>query len=87
MFNSNVKLVCEKERWSPLVNSEQDMQRIEELIGDLIRHVAKTHGKTTDNEFELIQIKLMLSQIEEQNKYLYEHNEKLTERITALEKA
>ncbi|AMM95134.1 hypothetical protein UP17_24005 [Peribacillus simplex] len=64
-----------------------EKKRMEELISDLIRHVAKTHVKTSNNEYELVQINLMLTQLKTQNKYLYEHNEKLMQRISALEQS
>ncbi|MGE6377180.1 hypothetical protein [Peribacillus muralis] len=65
----------------------QTNKHMEERLSVLIGHVAKTHVRTWDNEYELGQVKSMLIELEMQNKYLYDHNEKLTERISALEKS
>ncbi|MGE7761855.1 hypothetical protein [Peribacillus sp. NPDC097895] len=77
--------VCLRAGAASIFQTIQNNKRMEELISDLIRLVAKTHVKASDNEYELVQIKLMLAQLVSQNKYLYDHNEKLTERISALE--
>ncbi|MCK1994503.1 hypothetical protein GW626_21725 [Peribacillus muralis] len=64
----------------------QDNKQMEERLSVLIGHMAKNHVRTWDIEFELGQVKSMLIELELQNKYLYDHNEKLTKRISALEK-
>ncbi|MFJ7676786.1 hypothetical protein ACQKL0_01815 [Peribacillus sp. NPDC097264] len=69
-----------------LFSSMQDKQRVEQLIGDLIGHVAKTHVQTKENEDELKHLRLKVAQLESYNKYLHEHNEKLDKRVTNLEK-
>ncbi|WP_285767898.1 hypothetical protein [Peribacillus sp. SI8-4] len=61
-------------------------KRMEERISVLIGHLARTHVRTWDNGYELGQVKMMLNELEMQNKYLYDHNEKLMERVSALEK-
>ena len=68
-----------------LFSSMEDKQRVEQLIGDLIGHVAKTHVQTKENEDELKHLRLKVAQLESYNKYLYEHNEKLDKRVTNLE--
>ena len=85
MSEGNVKLSSGQKQIPLLFSSIQDKQRMEELIGDLIRHVAKTHVQTKVNEDELKHLKIKVAQLESHNKYLYEHNEKLENRITDLE--
>ncbi|AOH57162.1 hypothetical protein ABE28_022690 [Peribacillus muralis] len=65
----------------------QTNKHMEERLSVLIGHVAKTQVRTWDNEYEIGQVKSMHIELETQNKYLYDHNEKLTERISALEKS
>ncbi|WP_057911940.1 hypothetical protein [Peribacillus muralis] len=64
----------------------QDNKQMEERLSVLIGLMAKNHVRTWDNEYELGQVKSMLIELELQNKYLYDHNEKLMKRISALEK-
>ncbi|MFJ7745042.1 hypothetical protein [Peribacillus sp. NPDC097295] len=85
MSEGNKKLPGGQARIPLLFSSVQDKQRLEELIGDLIRHVAKTHVQTKVNEDELHHLKMKVAQLESHNKYLYEHNEKLEKRIKHLE--
>ncbi|MFJ7752836.1 hypothetical protein ACQKGI_16195 [Peribacillus muralis] len=70
-----------------LYNLLQTNKHMEERLSVLIGHVAKTQVSTWDNEYEIGQVKSMLIELETQNKYLYDHNEKLIERISALEKS
>lgn len=83
MSERNVEL----QRIPLLFSSLQDKQRMEELIGDLIRHVAKTLVQTKENEDELKHLTLKVAQLESYNKYLYEHNEKLENRVSDLERS
>ncbi|MGE7603902.1 hypothetical protein ACQKL5_15625 [Peribacillus sp. NPDC097675] len=85
MSEGNERLLDGQKRIPLLFSSVQDKQRLEELIGDLIRHVAKTHVQTKVNEDELHHLKMKVAQLESHNKYLYEHNEKLEKRVTHLE--
>lgn len=87
MSEGNKKLPSGQARIPLLFSSIQDKQRLEELIGDLIRHVAKTHVQTKVNEDELKHLKMKVTQLESHNKYLYEHNERLEKRVTHLEQS
>ncbi|PJN88245.1 hypothetical protein [Bacillus sp. mrc49] len=64
----------------------QNNKRLEERVSILIGYVARAQVRNWDNEYELRKVKVLLTGMELQNKYLYDHNEKLAERISALEK-
>ena len=79
-MNENVKIACGQ----PIVQLEDS--RIEELIGDLIRHVAKTHVITSGNQEEAAQMKRQLGKLECQVESILKNQKTLSDRVAKLER-
>ncbi|RFU60745.1 hypothetical protein [Peribacillus glennii] len=64
----------------------QQIDRMEELIGDLIGFIAKTNAKTALGENQLFELEIIIARLESQYKILQKNNESLLSRIASLEK-
>lgn len=66
--------------------SYQQMERVEELVGDLIRFIGKTNVKTTNGENQLAELEFILARLESQYKTLQRRNESILLRLANLER-
>ncbi|PLT35836.1 hypothetical protein [Bacillus sp. V5-8f] len=66
--------------------SYKQIDRMEELIGDLIGFIAKTNAKTANGENQLAELEIILARLESQYKYLKKNNDSLLKRMASLEK-
>ena len=69
---------------SPHCNQQQ-IERIEQIMGDLIRYIAKTQAKTSKNESHLAEMESRLNRFNMQYIYLSEQYAVLQQRLTILE--
>lgn len=65
--------------------SYQQMERVEELVGDLIRFIARTNVKTTNGEHQLAELEFILARLESRYKALQKSNESILVRLANLE--
>ena len=68
------------------IASYQQMERVEELVGDLIRFIGKTNVKTTNGENQLAELEFILARLESQYKTLQRRNESILLRVANLER-
>ncbi|MBA9027848.1 hypothetical protein [Peribacillus huizhouensis] len=66
-------------------NNHQQIERIEQIMGDLIRYIAKTQAKTSKNESHLTEIESRLNHFTMQYIYLSEQYAVLHQRLAMLE--
>ena len=59
----------------------------EKLVGDLIRHVAKTHVITSRNQEDAARFKVQLAQLEHRVERMQKDQQILRERVKMLENA
>lgn len=69
---------------SPHYNHQQ-IERNEQIMGDLIRYIAKTQAKTSKNESHLAEMESRLNHFNMQYIYLSEQSAVLQQRLTVLE--
>jgi hypothetical protein len=67
------------------ITAYQRMEKVEELIGDLIRFIARTNAKTTNGENQLAELEFILARLDSQQKTLLAQNESILRRLTNLE--
>ncbi|SFC22519.1 hypothetical protein SAMN05443252_102277 [Bacillus sp. OV322] len=69
------------------LNFQQKTERTDQLIGDLIRYIAKTHVKVSNSEYQMVQLEIILARVESESKALRAQNESLIQRLSELEQA
>ncbi|WP_419882369.1 hypothetical protein ACN6MY_00620 [Peribacillus sp. B-H-3] len=69
------------------LNIQQRAERTDQLIGDLIRYIAKTHVKVSNSEYQMVQLEIILARVESESKALRAQNESLLQRLSELEQA
>ena len=79
-MSEKVKIACGQ------TIAQLEDRRIEELIGDLIRHVAKTHVITSGNQEDAAQMKGQLGKLECQVEAILKNQQMLSERVALLER-
>ncbi|MFJ7977732.1 hypothetical protein JNUCC23_21150 [Peribacillus sp. JNUCC 23] len=70
---------------APLHYNHQQIERIEQIMGDLIRYIAKTQAKTSKNESHLAEMESRLNRFNTQYIYLSEQYAVLQQRLIILE--
>ncbi|MDQ0218475.1 hypothetical protein ELQ35_03745 [Peribacillus cavernae] len=78
----DVAVVCSTANQSA---AYQRLEKMEELLGDLIRFIARTNVKTANGETQLAELELILARLEFQYKSLQEKNESILLRLAYLE--
>jgi predicted nuclease with TOPRIM domain len=82
-FHSEKKEI--QEHHEAFHSAPERLERMEQLTSDLIGFIAQTHAKTTNSEYQITELELMLARLEEQYKLLNETNSLLIRRLSSLE--
>jgi hypothetical protein len=66
-------------------SAPERLERMEQLTSDLIRFIAQTHVRTTNSEYQITELELILARLEGKYKLLNQTNSLLIRRLSALE--
>jgi len=64
---------------------KQRIERVEQITGDLISFIAKTQVKTTNFEYQLVQLEVIAARLETKYKVLVKENADILQRLEKLE--
>lgn len=64
---------------------KQRIERVEQITGDLISFIAKTQVKTTNFEYQLVQLEMIAARLETKYKVLIKENAEILQRLEKLE--